>query len=169
LIGCGVLGWVILQELNAGPQPRSEQPQTQARAPATTPAPYIPQYEMPPAQRFTEIIERPIFSPSRRPAPDAPVSIETVASQLELTLIGVIISDDQQIAIVSPKNGTDFVRLGAGDSYRGWTVAAIEADRVTFRRDDVEEKVQLTYERPPQPKPSARKKRKERKKQIQTQ
>jgi hypothetical protein len=151
LVACLALAWLIYEQLGeAAPtlEPAARAGAQQA-APAAAAQPEIPQFSMPRVETFAAIVERPIFSPTRRPPPEAEVTLDDAFSNLDLLLVGVVISADERIAIVLPKNHTDVVRLGVGDLFQGWVVHAIEADRVTFRRDDLEEQIELTYDRPP--------------------
>jgi hypothetical protein len=112
--------------------------------------------KMPSAKEYVEIVRRPIFSPNRRPPQEGDIQLQTVAFELNLKLIGIIISSGEPIAIVSPGNSASFVRLTEGDSYQGWVVAGIEPQRVTLRRDAAVEYLELAYDQPPPPrKPGA--------------
>ena len=116
-----------------------------------------PGFEMPPARSFIEIVSRPIFSPNRRPAPEEELTIETVASELEARLVGVILASGGPIAIIEPRGGQTFARLTVGDRFQGWTVAQIEPERVTFRRDQAVERLELSFDAPPKRRARAQK------------
>ena len=118
-----------------------------------------PGFKMPPARSFIEIVSRPIFSPNRRPAPEEELTIETVASELDARLIGVIVTSGGPIAIIEPRTGKNFARLTVGDRFQGWTVAQIEPERVTFRRDQAVERLELSFDRPPKKRPRTDKKK----------
>jgi type II secretory pathway component PulC len=77
------------------------------------------------------------------------VIVEEPRTELSVSLVGIIISSDEHIAIVSPNDGTGILRLYRGDEVQGWTLVSIEPDRVIFRRGDEEERVELNYERAP--------------------
>jgi len=106
-------------------------------------------YVMPAAKNFVEIIMRPIFASNRRPTAQQELSIETITSELEIRLIGVIVASGSPIAIVAPRGSKAFARLTVGDRFQGWTVAQIEPQRVTFRRDNAVERIELSYDSPP--------------------
>lgn len=118
-------------------------------------SPVLAGFEMPPAKSFVEIVTRPIFSPNRRPTPEEELTIETVSSELEARLIGVIVASGVPIAIVEPRSGEEFARLTLGDRFQGWTVAQIEPDRVTFRRNQAVERLELSFDLPPAAGPRA--------------
>ncbi len=129
------------------------------------PLPALPgqlSFAMPAADTFSTILERPLFSPTRRPPAEGTVTIESSEPELEATLVGIIISAEEQIAIVKPTDGTRFARLSLGDSFHGWILESIEPNRVTFRRGEIEEHIELDYEEPPPVKKPQRRKRKTR-------
>ena len=82
--------------------------------------------------------------------------------ELQVTLVGVIISSEEQIAIVRLNDGGRFARLSEGDSFQGWVLDSIEPSRITFRRGDVEEIIELTYDVPPPVQKPKRRKRRQR-------
>ncbi len=111
--------------------------------------PITSSFTMPPAKNFVEIVRRPIFASDRRPTAQQELTIETMTSELELRLIGVIVASGSPIAIVAPLGSEAFARLTVGDRFQGWTVAQIEPHRVTFRRDKAVERIELSYDLPP--------------------
>ncbi len=119
-------------------------------------------YAMAPVEDFSLILERPLFSPTRRPPAEGAVTPEISESELQVTLVGVIISSEEQIAIVRLKDVTRFARLSVGDSFQGWILDSIEPSRITFRRGDIEEHIELTYDVPPPVQKPKRRKRKTR-------
>lgn len=108
-----------------------------------------PSFTMPPLDTFAAVVERPLFSPTRRPPEEGTVTIDVSEPELEITLVGVIISAEEQIAIIKPKDGSRLARLSLGDDYQGWTLDSIEPNRATFRRGDIAEHIQLIYDVPP--------------------
>ncbi len=120
-------------------------------------------YAMAPVEDFSAILERPLFSPTRRPPAEGVVATAASEPELQVTLVGVIISSDEQIALVRLKDATRFARLSVGDSFQGWTLDSIEPSRITFRRGDVEEHIELTYDVPPPVQKPKRRKRRARK------
>ena len=133
------------------------------------PLPALPvelSFTMPAAETFSGILERPLFSPTRRPPAEGTVTIESSESELDVTLVGVIISAGEQIAIIKPKDGARFARLSLGDSFQGWILESIEPNRVTFRRGEIEELIEIDYEEPPPVKKPQRRKRKTRQQRL---
>ena len=100
--------------LEAPPAPRAE-----ASAGATT----LP--ALPPLDALRETAERPLFAPTRRPAPAARAATATLGLRLE----GVIAIGAERRAIIKRSDGTT-ARVAAGETVGEWTVRRIEPDRV---------------------------------------
>jgi hypothetical protein len=96
-----------------------------------------------PLARLTQTRDRPLFSPSRRPAPKATaVSDETAPVARDesarapppFALIGTVMSGDDQIAILFDKSVNAAVRLHVGASTSGWSLSAVSARSAVLRR-----------------------------------
>lgn len=91
--------------------------------------------------------ERPIFSVSRRPAPLVVVARSVKAAPLPpaqppepdeppLSLIGIIHREDAGIAIFQSGNTAGITRLKIGESYAGWSLAALKPREAIFNKGD---------------------------------
>ncbi len=96
--------------------------------------------------RFLAVLERPLFSPSRRPPPppapvkaDAPPEPDPLAN---IQLQGVYSTDDGGGGIFARVDGKDR-RIAVGTALGGWTVKGIEGLNVTFGRGDDSRVVRL--------------------------
>jgi general secretion pathway protein N len=105
-------------------------PDRQAGAPGPNPAGFA----MPPLRSFAQVLERPLFSPTRRPALDALAASDTQSSGL--TLVGIVISPTEHHALIEHGQPPRLERVVEGQQLEGWTVEAILPDAVTFRRAD---------------------------------
>jgi len=108
------------------------------------PAP-LPAFRPPAAEASAVIVERPLFFPSRQPAEPEPVAAaaEPPAEPPDMALIGTIVTTSGRRAIVqSPPGGAAQV-LSEGQEIDGWTIAAIETERVLLRRGDEEQAIAL--------------------------
>lgn len=92
-----------------------------ASVPATALSP------LPPLASFAAIVERPLFSPSRRPTPGA---TGTLGASVEsrYRLIGIVATGPKRRAFVA--EGARRLDIGEGDTLDGWTVSEIGQDRV---------------------------------------
>ena len=106
--------------------PASEPP---PHRPAALPAAPPTLAALPPVGQFAAIAERPLFSPSRRPAAVAAAS-GAVAGALDTRyrLLGVLLAGREQRALLL--EGTHRLELGVGERLEGYTVMRIEQNRV---------------------------------------
>jgi hypothetical protein len=83
---------------------------------------------LPPLTNFAATVERPLFSPSRRPAASAPAAAPGTESRYRL--LGIVASGTKKTAFVA--DNARRAELGVGDTLDGWTVKEIRQDRVTL-------------------------------------
>jgi hypothetical protein len=151
---CVLLGWIIQREIAALPA-------TQAAGPVVTPG-VIPVTDpvaavapasvvVPDRDSLAVIVERPVFSESRRSI----ASDEGPAPTLDFTLVGVVISDRERSAIVQPPQGGAVQRLVVGEEVGGWTVVDIAPNHIVVRQDTTEAEMPLDYNAPAPPVPVA--------------
>lgn len=106
------------------------------------------EFTFPPLAAFSEIVARPLFSPSRRPPEDIEDSdtdtdVTPPTKQSNLILAGVVISAEERMVLLRRMNSTDLIRALMGQEVDGWYVELIESDRVTLRRGGTVEIVTL--------------------------
>ena len=139
-----VLGYVVYAELRSGPaEPALVTEAAVAPKPAAV-LPAEPAFALPPLEEFSETVARPLFLPSRRPlapAEDAPKPAAVTRNLF--TLMGVIISADERMALVKRRKTGEVLRLVEGQRVDGWLVEAIMPDRVTLRQGEATEDVVL--------------------------
>jgi len=116
-----------------------------------------PLAEAAPEQVYPETGSRPLFTPTRRPAP-LPEAVGSMVKG-QYVLQGVTILGDTRIALLRDKNGGRIHRVEKGRDLNGVTIAEIEPDKVTLRQGGDTEVVALVVQRPggasPAPIPSA--------------
>lgn len=105
-----------------------------------------PRTAMSAKENFAVIVERPLFSPSRRPP--AASAAATLTPPPDFSLFGIVISAGDPFALVKPDAGGDPVRVSEGESMSGWTVARIEADRIVIWHDTTERELLLDFSAP---------------------
>jgi hypothetical protein len=88
--------------------------------------------------------DRPIFSPSRRPAPTvaatepAVVKLPPRKKEIEpppVSLVGTIASDDESFGIFIDQSTKEALRLKVGEDYQGWKLRKIRGREVTMEKD----------------------------------
>jgi type II secretory pathway component PulC len=145
---CLGLAALVLRELNAVETSADAEKPVAARL--VQPLPREKTFAMAPIEKFSAIVERPIFSPSRRPAATQSGSLkQQQRPRSKLALFGIAISAGERIALVGVERGTGRARMKEGQTFSGWTVVEIERNRVLLRQGTVDEELELNYEGPP--------------------
>lgn len=131
---------------------------TAAIAPAgPSPAP------LPALVDLTETLDRPLFSPTRRPpqaaaaaAPQAPPMHPDAAPPPDMKLSAVVIDAGRRFALLQRFPAGDTLRVAQGDTVDGWTLSEVRVDGVTLRNNDQRHEIVLrTFEPAPAPAPVA--------------
>jgi len=105
-------------------------------------------------QTYPETGSRPLFSPTRRPAPQA-TSTSTIAKG-QYVLQGVIIVGDQRVAMLREKAAPGrLYRVEKGRDVNGVKVSEIEPQRVTLQVGDDTEVITLAVQKGAAPGPGA--------------
>ena len=95
--------------------------------------------ELPSSALIDDIINRPLFSASRRsfvPPPDEQLgAIQTPAERLSLQLIGTMVAGETRLALLKDAEG-DLFKLRQGQEVKGWLVEMIDQTRVRLQRDE---------------------------------
>ena len=107
------------------------------------------------ASMFMATLDRPLFSPSRRPAPPAPKEgdAKTAPDPLaSLHLYGLYTTEQGSSGMLARVDG-QVRRIGVNEVLGGWTLHSVrEREReVTLTRDGEERVISLAISRPPQP------------------
>lgn len=99
-----------------------------------------------PLSRLSVTRERPIFSASRRPPPQAvagpivepvkPPAPVSVLEPLNLKLIGAVVGETDAIAVFVDRASKGIVRMRRGDTYAGWQLSSIAGREATLKNGD---------------------------------
>jgi hypothetical protein len=131
-----------------GSTPISSEGTQGAQQPAAT--------EIPPETRFAVIALRPLFVPERLPPEqEAEPSGDSGDDSLsDIVVTGIVMAGEDSIAIAEParpgSKGAKFV-LRVGDTVSGWTVEAIELDRIVLLKGDERGELELKKDESPPP------------------
>lgn len=84
-------------------------------------------FQLPPIEAFSAMVDRPLFDPSRHPAPPSAKSEPAGAvSGASLRLAGLVKGENGRvIALVAIGDVKTVTRVGVGSSLNGWTVTRI--------------------------------------------
>lgn len=93
--------------------------------------------EFPPVDRYSEFIERPLFSNTRRPfqsSDKVPLGQgDIIASNSDLELSGITLSETYKLALIRTKRDNAQHRVGEGEELRGWTLEEVQAEKVVMQ------------------------------------
>jgi type II secretory pathway component PulC len=147
---CALLAWVIYEEI-AGIRAIKVTEAGGVTAAAGAPAPIASEaaFAMPDRQSLAVILERPLFTQTRRPS-SIPNDGAPAASP-DFTLSGVMISGGERSALIRSDDTGTVQQLKRGESIAGWTLVEIATDRVIVRRDATETEILLDYTAPAPP------------------
>ena len=160
---CAALAWTVYREIQVGaPEPVEA---AGGQAPPLPDLPAEPSFVMPPAEDFAVVLERPLFSPTRRPPSEAAPVITQAKDPIGLELTGVIAFQGRRVAILQPKPAPPkterrgrtrdrkkqppppaSIRLSEGDNYKGWTLEQIELDAALFVRGEEEAWLEMEFD-----------------------
>lgn len=131
---CLALGGVIYVELDQPPIDASATAAPAPRSEATGTSRDNPGFAMPPLRGYAEVVERPLFSETRRPSVEAaPVDPRSSA----FNLVGIVISAQQRHALIEHGQPPRLEHATEGQEIDGWTVESIQRDRVVLQRGDL--------------------------------
>ncbi len=114
--------------------------------------------EASPTSTFAKSLERPLFHKSRRPLPPKPLEPVVQDEQPQppppaplvrpplsesYSLRGVMIVEGQGFALFERKDGTGLVNKPAGELLDGWTIEAVEPEKVILSLDGNKDEIEL--------------------------
>lgn len=109
-------------------------------------------FELPPAEEFAEVTERPLFSRSRRPAPpeegqpgEATAAGDATAARIALN--GVLLTHSRKVALLRFDDDPKVMHVSEGQEAGGWLITKIAADRVVVRRGQQESEILLEFKK----------------------
>jgi hypothetical protein len=142
---CAALGAAVTLELTGGLEFAPEVTAAPPAEPSLDRLQEPLEFEPPSRDGLEEIIARPLFSPSRRPVvaveqAAAPAPVEALPS---LVLIGVLLTEHQQAALMQPADGGEPSWVREGGNVQGWRIEKIERSRVLLRSNDRLDTVEL--------------------------
>jgi hypothetical protein len=148
---CVVLGWTVYEEARLAGLPSMEIAPVVAAPDPLEPLPAPGSFELAPIGEFQVVIERTLFSPTRRPAVPGEEDPEATAppALLDLVLTGIVGAADTRVAILTTLSGRETIQLAPGDSYQGWTVSQMSSRTIVFSLGGRTAEIALDYEHSP--------------------
>jgi len=102
-----------------------------------------------PEQAYPETADRPLFVPTRRPAPQVAAVAAPAFQRGQFTLQGVIVAGGSKTALLREKTNGRIHRLETGKDVNGVKVLQIDTAAVTIGMGDEQEVLPLTTQRAP--------------------
>jgi general secretion pathway protein N len=144
-----VLVVVIGMELGFGTGLRSAlNPSAPKRAAAAEAKLLPPLIATAPEQAYPETATRPLFTPTRRPAPEAIAAPQSTFKHGQFVLQGVTIVGDNRIALLREKSTGRIHRVERGREVNGIKVAEIQPEAVTLAQGGETEVLTLDVQKP---------------------
>jgi general secretion pathway protein N len=119
-----------------------------ARRAAATDAKLLPPLiAIAPEVAYPETVARPLFTPTRRPAPEAPPVAQSTFQKGQFVLQGVIVVGDNRVAMLREKSSGRIIRIERGREVNGIKVVEIQPETVTLSLGSEEEKLSLNVQK----------------------
>lgn len=96
--------------------------------------------EVPPLGHYSEIVERPLFLSSRRPVEEGSETVveeEIIEEDLNLTLLGVLLTPERTMALLRMDDDGSMARLVLGETLEGWEFTSARPTSITLRKSDL--------------------------------
>lgn len=110
-----------------------------------------PDFRLPAREKtFAATLERPLFVPSRSPAPPAPSAPSAPPPTMQkgqFQLLGTIITDEMRIAVVKEISSGKERQIVQGYTINGLQLEMVEADRIVFSQYEDQEEIRLKIQR----------------------
>jgi len=138
LVFCGVSGLVIGAEallLNSDSSTSDSGTARESSTAESTAIAMADPLQIPPVVVYRDIVERPLFSDSRRPPDKAAAAVaaapgEQLGAKWKLT--GIVVAGENSFVHVAGVRDHETVRLQAGMPLDGWKLEQINTDHVVF-------------------------------------
>ncbi len=154
--------WTMSEETPGVAQARRASPLAATTAAiAAEPAEMVEPRSLPPLQTFAAVVERPLFTPSRRlvrpveitavepePEPEGAPEEGSPAAETEpeeepvtrpdLRFFGTVRRGREVTALVTREGVPELERLGLGDAVDEWKVTSVDRDRLVLKYEDDE-------------------------------
>ena len=125
----GLGAWLLHGEL----MPAAAISDAEGERPAVADLPAMADHRLAPLASFNAIIERPLFSSTRRPPAVQDVGPEeSKAMALDLDLQGILLAGAARVAVLRDRKSGALLHLKRNQIWRGWRLATIGRESVTF-------------------------------------
>lgn len=91
---------------------------------------------------FEAIVERPLFSHNRQPQEESAIEIipvqKTPVKKPDLQLTGIVLSDDEQVALIKVRKNPRLKRVKLNEKVQGWTLIELKSNSAKLTSGDQE-------------------------------
>jgi hypothetical protein len=109
----------------------------------------------PPAETFAAIDQRPMFTPSRKPAVAAAANGEATLQPPDIALVGIMIDSRDRMAMIRTPSAPLATAYHLGANIAGWQLSEIAPDRIVLIAGGARDEIKLESNKPlpkqPQP------------------
>ena len=113
-----------------------------AGAVAVPATPTMPRLDAPPVESLALLVERPLFTATRRPPPPAEMTAPAaVAPPSDTSLIlgryrltGVVVTPTKRLVLLMPKGGSATIGVAKGETLDDWRVTEVEREFIVLER-----------------------------------
>jgi hypothetical protein len=151
------LATVTGHELGWGEHVRLELPSPSTAPPAKVEDTALPEFILDPVEKaYTETVDRPLFVPTRRPAPPPPPPEPPKPKMRkgQFVLMGVVITPETSLALLREASGTVTKRVEKGKKIDGITLAEVEPEKVVLTQHGDREELGLKVQPSPKGTPA---------------
>ena len=106
-------------------------------------------------QAYPETTARPLFTPTRRPAPELAAAPQNTFQKGQFVLAGVIAVGDNRIAMLREKSNGRIHRVEQGKEVNGIKVTDVQREQVTLAQGGEQEVITMSVQRPTGAPPAA--------------
>ncbi len=145
-----VMAAVVSWQMGSRPASISIDRASVESSPALLPDAPAAVFELAALEAYDEIIERPLFSQTRRPPVPETVKNTTVKPPQpkneplpDWKLVGTAITSDTQTALIWDTRNRRFVRLEPGMNRSGWEIAAVQPEVVVMSNGKIQHQIKL--------------------------
>jgi general secretion pathway protein N len=137
-------GYDAREDRNAGPEPLTLAPNVASPAPRAEPPLHRNPLWAIPLKSLSATLERPLFSPSRRPPARSATAVQISPTKATATpdsgepplnLIGVVIGAEDGYAVFINTTTHDIVRLRTGEGHDGWILQSVKRRQVVLEKN----------------------------------
>lgn len=116
----------------------------------------VPRFEAPPLDQLAAMVERPVFTATRRPAPkalqeakpsaDGPAGSVSILNRYRFN--GVVVTPTVRMVFVTQLSDNKPIAVAEGERLGEWVVAEVTGDVIVLRSGEREERVPIRDARP---------------------